>query len=205
MLAEELQHERLSRQRAEELLQAINARDAMGSCGELRIEARRVERVTGPESIDLPAGPLAWISVSDEGHGMEPEVMARAFEPFFTTKPVGRGSGLGLSTCYGIVQQAAGRLELDSEVGRGTTMHVILPLAAAETRALPPQRSEPSPRGKGTILVVEDDDIVRLVTRRILERGGYHVIAARDGRQALEEIERPERSIDLIVTDVSSF
>ncbi len=182
---------------------AINARDAMGSSGQLRIAARRVERISGPESLDLPAGPLAWISVSDDGHGMAPEIMARAFDPFFTTKPVGRGSGLGLSTCYGIIQQAAGRIKLESEIGKGTTVHVILPLAAAETRALPPVRSEPPARGKETILVVEDDDTVRLVTRRILERGGYHVIAARDGRQALEEVERPGRNIDLIVTDVT--
>lgn len=182
---------------------AINARDAMETSGSLRIQARRVERMTGLESIDLPHGPFAWISVSDDGHGMPPEVMARAFDPFFTTKPIGSGSGLGLSTCYGIVQQAGGRITLDSEVGKGTTVHVILPLTTSEKRPLPAPRSEPGPGGRETILVVEDDETVRLVTRRILQRGGYHVLCANDGRHALEEIERFGRHIDLIVTDVT--
>lgn len=184
---------------------AINARDAMDNqSGVLRIDARRMDRgVGGADAMDPPHGPCVAISVADDGCGMTPEVMARAFDPFFTTKPVGSGSGLGLSTCYGIVQQAGGRINISSEVGVGTTVQVILPLTTTSPRPRVVQRSAPPPGGKETILVVEDDDTVRMVTRRILERGGYHVLCARDGRQALEEIERAPNRLDLIVTDVT--
>ena len=184
---------------------AINARDALeNNSGQLRIDARRVDRgIGGADGIEPPHGPCVSITVVDNGCGMTPEVMARAFDPFFTTKPVGSGSGLGLSTCYGIVQQAGGRINIASEVGKGTTVQVLLPLTTTSPRPRVVRRAELPPGGKETILVVEDDDTVRMVTRRILERGGYHVLCARDGRQALEEIERTPIRLDLIVTDVT--
>ena len=184
---------------------AITARDALeNNSGQLRIDARRVDRgIGGADGIEPPHGPCVSITVVDNGCGMTPEVMARAFDPFFTTKPVGSGSGLGLSTCYGIVQQAGGRINIASEVGKGTTVQVLLPLTTTSPRPRVVRRAELPPGGKETILVVEDDDTVRMVTRRILERGGYHVLCARDGRQALEEIERTPIRLDLIVTDVT--
>jgi len=143
------------------------------------------------------------IAVSDSGTGMTPNVMARAVEPFFTTKPVGSGSGLGLSMCYGIIQQAGGRISIESQLGQGTTINVYLPRSGQLTVA---PREEPLPvpaRGKETLLVVEDDLAVCNVTRRILERAGYHVLVADNGRRALEAVESSTREIALVVSDIS--
>jgi CheY-like chemotaxis protein len=153
--------------------------------------------------MDLERGSYVVIEVCDNGSGMTREVLAHAFEPFFTTKPVGSGSGLGLSTCYGIVRQANGRIGMESEVGRGTTVRIHLPLTLERLRSTSlPARSE-APRGGGeTILVVEDEPAVCAVTRRILERGGYRVLVAGNGLEALSVAEG-HPTIALVVTDVT--
>jgi two-component system, cell cycle sensor histidine kinase and response regulator CckA len=195
---------------------AINARDAMPNGGTLRLSAsrldvgRRSNVPRGPmpsgsnEHLELPPGTYVLIEVSDTGTGMAPNVLARAFEPFFTTKPVGSGSGLGLSMCYGIIQQAGGRIGIESRLGRGTTVNVYLPRSSVASR--PASRPEapvlPESR-RETLLVVEDDLAVCNVTRRILERAGYQVLVAENGRLALEAVERSPREITLVITDIS--
>jgi CheY-like chemotaxis protein len=134
---------------------------------------------------------------------MSPEVAARAFEPFYTTKPRGEGSGLGLATVYGIVKQAGGHVEIYSEPGIGTTVRVLLP--ASRSRALPAEtpRNERLPGGAGeTVLVVEDEDAVRELTRRLLARNGYQVLLASGGLAALETARVHPGEIHLLLTDV---
>jgi len=186
---------------------AINARDAMRSGGTLRFAARRLDidsaRPRQGEPPDLPSGAYVLIAVSDSGTGMTPNVMARAVEPFFTTKPVGSGSGLGLSMCYGIIQQAGGRISIESRLGQGTTINVYLPRTGEMSVAAPQAEPPLVPRGKETLLVVEDDLAVCNVTRRILERAGYHVLVADNGQRALEAVESSTSEIALVVSDIS--
>ncbi|MEY2931450.1 MAG: hypothetical protein RL033_2199 [Pseudomonadota bacterium] len=194
---------------------AINARDAMPQGGTLRLVARRSdmrrphERATPPprgdgESLQLAPGPYVLLEVADTGSGMTPAVLARAFEPFFTTKPVGSGSGLGLSMCYGIIQQAGGRIGIESKQGKGTTVYVYLPRSGLSSRA-PAQAASSlkSSGGQETLLLVEDELAVCNVTRRILERAGYRVLIAENGAAALDVMERSGNDIALVVTDIS--
>jgi PAS domain S-box-containing protein len=183
---------------------AVNARDAMPSGGRLLIETANV---TVDESYastrpSLEPGRYARLRVSDDGEGMDPGTLERAFEPFFTTKPKGEGTGLGLATIYGIVTQAAGYIRLYSERGFGTTCTVMLPVTAAAA----PDDSELDERdltGHGElVLVVEDEDGIREVTRRVLERGGYRVLTASGGAEALALVRAHEAPIDLLITDV---
>lgn len=195
---------------------AINARDAMPNGGRLRLSAsrldvgRRSNMLRGPmppgsnEHLELPPGSYVLIEVADTGSGMAPSVLARAFEPFFTTKPVGSGSGLGLSMCYGIIQQAGGRIGIDSRLGQGTTVNVYLPRTSVASRpASRPDATVLAESGRETLLLVEDDLAVCNITRRILERAGYQVLAAENGRRALEAVERSPREIALVITDLS--
>jgi CheY-like chemotaxis protein len=141
--------------------------------------------------------------MSDTGHGMNPETVTRVFEPFFTTKEVGKGSGLGLSTVYGIVKQSGGYISIDSEVGRGTTFKIYLPRVDEEAGAM-----EVSPRpsallpGRETVLVVEDDNQVRSVAAMVLEISGYDVLTAANGGEALLLSEQFKSKIDLLLTDM---
>lgn len=183
----------------------VNARDAMPKGGAIAIETQVVE--VGAEESDahpgLPAGRFVRLRVSDTGLGIDPTTQKRIFEPFFTTKEVGRGTGLGLSTVYGIVQQCGGRITLESEVGRGTTFTIHLPLAdeppdEAPARPVTPPRA----KGAGTVLVVEDDDEVRQVTVRILREHGYTVLqTGRPWDAPTLAMGRPE-GIDLLLVDV---
>ncbi|MEO8178863.1 MAG: response regulator [Deltaproteobacteria bacterium] len=195
---------------------AINARDAMPHGGKLRLSAsrldvtRRSSMPRGPmppgsnEHLELPSGAYVLIEVADTGTGMAPNVLARAFEPFFTTKPVGSGSGLGLSMCYGIIQQAGGRIGIETRLGQGTTVNVYLPRSGVESHpASRPDSSSLTESGRETLLVVEDDLAVCNVTRRILERAGYRVLVAENGRRALEAVERSTREIALVISDIS--
>jgi CheY-like chemotaxis protein len=140
------------------------------------------------------------ISVSDNGHGMPPEVARRAFEPFFTTKERGQGAGLGLSSVYGTVKDAGGDISITSVPGAGTTVRIDLP-AAEETE---PERTDPAPQGgrAGTVLVVEDDDGVRSLVQRMMARSGYQVIEADSPGKALRIADMADTTIDVLLADV---
>jgi two-component system cell cycle sensor histidine kinase/response regulator CckA len=173
---------------------AVNAREAMPEGGALRIEAHN-DVLRGETDPTRPSARAVRLTVADTGRGMAPEVIAHAFEPFFTTKPAG-GIGLGLATVHGIVTQAGGRVELESETGQGTTVSVWLP---AVRRGTPPSIATGAPRGRGeTALVVEDADAVRVLTGRILYSAGYQVIPVENGATALERLD----AADVLVTDV---
>jgi CheY-like chemotaxis protein len=153
----------------------------------------------------LEPGDYVRLAVTDTGTGMPPEVLARAVEPFFTTKPVGQGTGLGLSQLYGFIQQSGGLVRIESEVGRGTSVRLYLPRhgGAEETTAAPKRSPEPSPQVPmtGTVLIVEDEAIVRLLLVEALEEQGYTVLEAETGSAALTLVASSQR-IDLLATDV---
>jgi hypothetical protein len=184
---------------------AINARDAMGQGGTLVIETGNVlvdEQWATMASANLTPGPHVQLRVSDTGSGMSDEVLVRAFEPFFTTKPKGEGTGLGLATVYGIITQAGGDIHIYSEEGRGTTFTALLP---ATPGSVPERDEEDTPNrlsGDETVLVVEDEDAIREITRRMLERNGYRVLSAANGPEAITMIESTAEAPDLLITDV---
>ena len=182
----------------------VNACDAMGDGGHLEIATGRVKSSNSqPAHADVPPGDYVTLTVADDGTGIEPEVRDRIFEPFFTTKVPGQGTGLGLAMVYGIVNQSRGHITVDSEPGVGTTFTLFLPLARTapkpEPAALPENRA---PSGPETILLVEDEQSVRRVVREILKSRGYTVVAAEDGRAALQLADGYEGTIDLLLTDV---
>jgi two-component system, cell cycle sensor histidine kinase and response regulator CckA len=186
----------------------VNARDAMPEGGVLRIETRAVPpaEVRAMRSDILPIGDYALLSVIDSGVGIPRENLAKIFEPFFTTKDVGKGTGLGLSTVYGIVKQSGGFIFAHSEPGNGTRFDVYLPTAgaaaapAASTIVVPEAKPEEL-WGSATLLLVEDEDMVRAVAERALVRQGYSVETARDGEEALE-LFAAGKQYDLVVSDV---
>jgi signal transduction histidine kinase/CheY-like chemotaxis protein len=185
---------------------AINARDAMPAGGTLSIETVVREVAEDESSVTgVPAGPYACFRVGDSGVGMSSEVRDRAFEPFFTTKPRGEGSGLGLATVYGIVSQSGGYTKIYSDAGVGTSITILLPVANKE--ALRDEFDGQADRlkslvGTETILVVDDEEALREVTRRILTRNGYTVVTASSGAQALQIAAAHVGPIDLVLTDV---
>ncbi len=183
----------------------VNARDAMPKGGRLIVSTAEV-----PASIDstllTAATGFALLTVTDSGCGMEEHVLKRLFEPFFTTKEVGKGTGLGLAMVYGIVQQSGGRIEVESEPGRGSTFRIYLPLTREPAESAQPTAPRPSPAGAAggteTVLLVEDEEAVRQLARRTLQARGYNVLEASDGVAALTVCQRHLPSIDLVVTDV---
>jgi PAS domain S-box-containing protein len=177
----------------------INARDAMPLGGELRIQTSAAE-IVGADAAELGVTPGRWVvlKVSDNGSGMTDETKARIFEPFFTTKGHGRGTGLGLSTVYGIVEQGGGKVTVASEVGRGTTFSIYLPTVRALDEIVEADTGTAAP----LILVVEDEPAVRRLVRSVLEADGYRVREAANGREALAHIDGNSERIDLILTDV---
>jgi len=184
---------------------AVNARDAMPSGGVLEISTRNLQLAAGdPGSPALPPGAYVVIEVHDSGVGMSPAVQAHVFEPFFTTKGPGLGTGLGLSTCYGIVTQHRGRITCDSVPGQGTRFRIVLPADAAALRPrLAPEPAAELPRGRESILLVEDEDRLRAFAFRVLTGLGYTVITATHGADALALLAaRPDLVIDLLLTDV---
>jgi PAS domain S-box-containing protein len=184
---------------------ALNARDAMPDGGSLVIRTGSTHlsaSLPNPYGSDVPPGQYATLEVEDTGTGMEPDTLQRVFEPFFTTKPLGQGTGLGLSTVYGIVQQSGGHLTVASEPGRGSTFRVYLPPTAGGEEVALPGPSAPLPRGSETILLVEDEAGVRELLRRQLQALGYRVEEAGDGVEALALAGNPDKSMDLVITDV---
>ncbi|MDX2122819.1 MAG: response regulator [Gemmatimonadota bacterium] len=172
---------------------AVNARDAMPDGGRLTIE-------TG--NVLLPGGPGVRLRVQDTGVGMTEEVRRRLFEPFFTTKEVGKGTGLGLATAYGVVQQSGGSISVTSALGEGTTFEIDLPQVRAEDPVPVTTPADADGRGSETVLLVEDEEAVRNLTRRVLEQHGYTVLSAPNGEIALELAEAREGVIHLLLTDV---
>jgi PAS domain S-box-containing protein len=179
----------------------VNARDAMPAGGRLTIAAR-VERRDEVRSDGLPPGAYVVLEVSDTGIGMDTETQRRAFEPFFTTKGVGRGTGLGLSTVYGIVQQMKGAITLDSRVGAGTTFRLLFPETAGDVSAAGPLAPVESMRGVETVLLVEDDVAVRKFVGQVLETHGYTVLTAEHSDSACALATSFTDRIDLVITDV---
>jgi CheY-like chemotaxis protein len=173
----------------------LNARDAMPEGGALTIE------VAGAPAEEATP-PSVTLSVSDTGRGMAPEVAARAFEPFFTTKARGHGTGLGLATVHGIVEQSGGTVRLESQQGRGTTITISLPLTQPAPAVVAPVPESAPNSGRGTVLVVEDEDTVRTIAQRVLERAGFRVLTARHGADALRVLGESDGAVDVLLSDV---
>ncbi|WP_443749733.1 cell cycle histidine kinase CckA [Asticcacaulis solisilvae] len=193
----------------------VNARDAMRAQGGGKVNIRTAAlsqdeaRARGWEN--APAQGAALIEVSDTGPGIPPEIVGQVFEPFFTTKPLGEGTGLGLSTVHGIINQAGGHILIDSRIGQGATFRIFLPVwieqekPGGETAPKPVVEAKPVPKdlsGVGRILFVEDEQIVRGIAAHLLRQRGYEVIEAEDGEEALAIIESKEHKFDLLISDV---
>jgi CheY-like chemotaxis protein len=182
----------------------VNARDAMPDGGKLTIETRSV--VLGPEFTKqhgIAAGPYVLMAFTDTGVGMDPATQARIFEPFFTTKPRGQGTGLGLATVYGIIKQSGGTVSVYSEPNRGSTFKLYLPQVSEEARevgelAVPLVAAD----GSGTVLLVEDEEIVRTLAARVLKASGYRVLVAANPAEAGRASAEHAGPIDLLLTDV---
>jgi PAS domain S-box-containing protein len=183
---------------------AVNARDAMPDGGRLRIDTREVE-LDGDflqEHPELSPGRYVRLTVADEGVGMEPEIAARAFEPFFSTKRKGEGTGLGLATVYGIVTGAGGQISLDTEPGKGTVFRVHLPAVDSPASADPSEHADDLTSLGERVLLVEDDDTVRDLAKRILTEAGYWVTATSQGADALRLLEDPRQEFEILISDV---
>jgi len=188
---------------------ALNARDAMVSSGRLRLETRNItiDGEPAPGRPSLPCGEYVLLSVSDTGTGIDRSVLDRIFEPFFTTKERGKGTGLGLSMVYGIIKQSGGAITVESEAGSGSIFRIYLPrasaLAAREApREAPPEATTAPRSGTGTLLLVEDEEVVRRLVLEVLRGQGYSVLAAPNAAEALDLASRHAGTIDLLVTDV---
>ena len=185
---------------------AVNARDAMPRGGKFILETRaeKFDEAFAEQHQAMAAGKYVLLAVSDTGSGMDEATASRIFEPFFTTKEMGKGTGLGLATVYGIVKQSAGHILVYSEPGHGTTFKIYLPSADHKIGLGSKSEVETvAPKRQGTtILLVEDDEIMRSLTRQLLEEHGYTVIEADDGKSALERVESHPGPIDLLLTDV---
>ena len=185
---------------------SVNARDAMPVGGVLTLRTSNVQAeevpAGDPESPPL-LGELVAFSVADTGTGMDERTRARLFEPFFTTKELGRGTGLGLATTYGIVRQSGGHIRVHTRLNEGTTFTVYLPRVEGDPEPdSGPETGEAAARGSGTVLVVEDEEAVRALARRVLKGRGYQVLDAASAAEALELIDGGRRRVDLLVTDV---
>ncbi len=184
---------------------ALNARDAMPHGGRLTIACSSITLTDADpgRSVNALPGTYARISVSDTGTGIPPDVLPRIFEPFFTTKERGKGTGLGLAISHGVMQQHRGWLEVETEVGVGTTFHALLPIQDAPTTAPSPETPKPpSEGGQATVLVVEDEAAVRAIATRVLAENGYRVLEASCGAEALKCWAEHRREIAVLLTDI---
>jgi hypothetical protein len=183
---------------------AVNARDAMPKGGTLKIETSNVEidKPSTKQHSTIQPGPYAMLAISDTGAGMDEATREQIFEPLFTTKGPGKGTGFGLSTVYGIVEQSGGSIVVCSEVGSGTTFRIYLPRVEQPVRENRPARTVVASRGTETILIVEDEEALRSLINRALSLAGYVVIEAGNGDEALLQVERHNGPIQMILTDV---
>jgi CheY-like chemotaxis protein len=184
---------------------AVNSRDAMPNGGQLTIEvfAQAIDAVASRPSPDAKTGQYVCLRVTDSGSGIAPEDLPHIFEPFFTTKVVGKGTGLGLATVYGIVRQHQGWLQVESQVGLGTTFQIFLPCAGPHAKV--PAAAAVQPKlcaGTECILLVEDDEAVRLLLRNLLEERGYRILDAGNGQAALALWQLHREQVQLLLTDV---
>jgi two-component system cell cycle sensor histidine kinase/response regulator CckA len=182
----------------------VNARDAMLEGGEIRIATKIVylDSAFASTHPGIQPGQFVRLTVSDSGHGMDRPTIERIFDPFFTTKPVGKGTGLGLSTVYGIIKQHGGAIDVQSEVGRGTTFLVYIPRHDGPVEQRQGNSTQPAPNGTELVLLAEDDQLVRTLAVRILESAGYRVLAARDGEEAIALAKLHKEDIKLLLLDV---
>jgi signal transduction histidine kinase len=184
---------------------AVNARDAMPNGGTLRLATERIIiGETLAARLQVQPGEFIRLSVTDSGLGMDDATRSRIFEPFFTTKPPGEGTGLGLSTVYGILKQSSGAIDVETAVSKGTTFRVYLPVAQAAVESLPAPRRAPRKVGQleGTVLVAEDEESVRLLLETVLTAAGFRVYAAPSGSEAATLLDSLEHPIDLLITDI---
>jgi two-component system cell cycle sensor histidine kinase/response regulator CckA len=188
---------------------AVNARDAMPSGGKLVLKTYNLPKESAAKltTVDLRPGDYVVIDVTDTGTGIPKEHLSKIFEPFFTTKNVGEGTGLGLSTAYGIVTQSGGQIAVESQMGAGTSFRIYLPRDERAEQRQEPGHQDLATRmqdltGKGTILLVEDEDAVRSFAVRALKARGYEVFEAANGEEALETMRRRGRPVDLLISDV---
>ena len=184
---------------------AVNGRDAMPKGGKLTIETAAVELSNeyADKYAEVRGGPYTMLAVTDGGSGMDAETLAHIFEPFFTTKEEGKSTGLGLATVYGFVKQSGGHIRVYSELGKGTTFKVYLPLVGQESHQEEPKPIVSDfPTGSETVLLVEDEDGVRRLTAFLLKSAGYTLLEAANGVEGLEIASRHEGDIDLLITDV---
>ncbi|MFY9647888.1 MAG: ATP-binding protein, partial [Terriglobales bacterium] len=184
---------------------AINARDAMPNGGKLFIETANVtldQHDNQLHHIEAPPGNYVALSVSDTGIGMDKETQSRMFEPFFTTKDVGKGTGLGLATVYGIVKQSGGHIRVESEIGKGSAFKVFMPQAREMLEPIQPLSTKPFLSGTGTILLVEDEVSLRQLSHQLLESMGYKVMKAANGVEAIRIARQCLIPIHLLITDV---
>ncbi len=182
----------------------VNARDAMPSGGRLKIETSNISsrRALELRRIGVEPGEYVCLKVTDDGVGMDPATLERAFEPFFTTKESGRGTGLGLATVYGIVANHEGKVHLESAPGLGTTFAIYFPRTGAASEAPAEPSAQESGKASGTVLLVEDDEIVSKTTRRMLESIGYRVLVAHSPDEAVKICQAGSQEIDVLLTDI---
>ena len=182
----------------------VNARDAMPLGGRLLLETACVtlDENYVATHFNVTPGEYVMFAVSDTGMGMTQEMLSHIFEPFFTTKEIGKGTGLGLATCYGIIKQSKGNLWVYSEVGQGTTFKIYLPRIQKVSHRLTPETKAPLPSGEETLLLVDDEEMVRDIAARILEKQGYRVLQARNGADALQIQSEYDGDVHLLITDV---
>jgi CheY-like chemotaxis protein len=184
---------------------AVNSRDAMPHGGKLSIvtSVREVAQSELESEPDIAPGRFACVTVRDEGCGIAPDHLNKIFEPFFTTKEVGKGTGLGLATVYGIVKQHKGYIKVESELGAGTTFQVFLPwIAPAPATSVAPPELPVAAGRKGTVLFVEDEPNIRQMARMFLESHGYRILEAGSGAEALEVWQKHQLEIELVLTDL---
>jgi CheY-like chemotaxis protein len=183
---------------------AVNARDAMPDGGKLTIETSniRLNEAYCRDHAGFIPGDYVQVMVSDNGVGMDRETISHVFEPFFTTKEVDKGTGLGLSTIYGIVNQHGGFINVYSEPGQGTTFRIYIPRVTEKGEIAETTEETQAAPGIGTVLLVEDDEMVRLVTKAQLENIGYTVLVGTTPMEALSLLKRADTPVDLLITDV---